>query len=454
MARSRFDSVLRTTGARRPWKSRSTAMARCTGWCTCSSPSPTEALRCGKSSMASTTARATNGRYVRLKPSWSFHADLWARRTRSTPSKSTSMAVSTWGEVCWERTMCSPVRLRMLFRGSMEVPSAVAFTRIGARGAGAAAAAGAGGAGAGVVPALDSAAARTSLRVMRPPGPVPVRAAGSRSCLWMRRRTSGESTRPPPTSAGPTCGGGRRRPATGAAGDSGAAGRRGLAGWSRNCGCRGLGRRFGGARPERWLAGAGSGSAGTAAGAPAPSPRTANRVPTSTVSPSATMISWSTPDAGEGTSESTLSVDTSKSGSSTSTRSPTALNHWVIVPSVTVSPNWGISTSAMCPLSSSTRLAVQSSTREGQDRLPEVLRQRRVGWMNGATSSTVASQFTARYPWPSCSVTQGPTMCTPRICPARPSASLTAMIFTSPSASPMIKARPLPPRRCLTVATS
>ncbi len=70
-------------------------------------------------------------------------------------------------------------------------------------------------------------------------------------------------------------------------------------------------------------------------------------VPTSTVSPSGTRISWSTPEAGEGTSESTLSVDTSNRGSSTSTWSPTALNHWVIVPSVTVSPSWGISTSAM-----------------------------------------------------------------------------------------------------------
>ncbi len=37
--------------------------------------------------------------------------------------------------------------------------------------------------------------------------------------------------------------------------------------------------------------------------------------------------------------------------------------------------------------------------------------------MNWASSSTVASQLTARYPWPSCSVTQGPTMWTPRIRP-------------------------------------
>ena len=44
---------------------------------------------------------------------------------------------------------------------------------------------------------------------------------------------------------------------------------------------------------------------------------------------------------GEGTSVSTLSVDTSNNGSSAATASPTALNQRVMVPSVTVSPNWG-----------------------------------------------------------------------------------------------------------------
>jgi hypothetical protein len=73
---------------------------------------------------------------------------------------------------------------------------------------------------------------------------------------------------------------------------------------------------------------------------------TAKRTPTSTVSPSGTRISLSTPAAGEGTSESTLSVDTSKRGSSRATVSPTAFIHRVIVPSVTVSPSCGIVTSA------------------------------------------------------------------------------------------------------------
>src|SRR5580693_902680 len=95
---------------------------------------------------------------------------------------------------------------------------------------------------------------------------------------------------------------------------------------------------------------------------------TASRSPTSTVSPSGTRISVSTPAAGDGTSESTLSVDTSKSGSSRSTESPTPFIQRVIVPSVTVSPSCGIMTSAK----------VQSPSGQCQHRLAEGLRQRRV----------------------------------------------------------------------------
>jgi hypothetical protein len=61
--------------------------------------------------------------------------------------------------------------------------------------------------------------------------------------------------------------------------------------------------------------------------------------PTGTVSPSFALISVNTPATGDGTSVSTLSVETSKSGSSAATVSPTFLNHFVMVPSVTVSPS-------------------------------------------------------------------------------------------------------------------
>ncbi len=49
----------------------------------------------------------------------------------------------------------------------------------------------------------------------------------------------------------------------------------------------------------------------------------------------------STPEAGAGISVSTLSVDTSSSGSSASTRSPSAFSQRVTVPSVTLSPSAG-----------------------------------------------------------------------------------------------------------------
>ena len=59
------------------------------------------------------------------------------------------------------------------------------------------------------------------------------------------------------------------------------------------------------------------------------------------------------PLTGEGTSESTLSVETSKRTSSSATSSPTRLCHLVMVPSVTVSPSCGIVISANVETSSS-----------------------------------------------------------------------------------------------------
>jgi hypothetical protein len=50
------------------------------------------------------------------------------------------------------------------------------------------------------------------------------------------------------------------------------------------------------------------------------------------------------PAAGEGISVSTLSVETSSSGSSTSTRSPSFFSQRVTVPSVTLSPRRGMVT--------------------------------------------------------------------------------------------------------------
>jgi hypothetical protein len=72
---------------------------------------------------------------------------------------------------------------------------------------------------------------------------------------------------------------------------------------------------------------------------------TAIFVPTATVSPSCARICVSVPEPGLGTSVSTLSVEISSSGSSASTCSPSAFSHFVIVPSETETPIWGITTS-------------------------------------------------------------------------------------------------------------
>ena len=72
---------------------------------------------------------------------------------------------------------------------------------------------------------------------------------------------------------------------------------------------------------------------------------TATTVPTETVWSSSTRISARKPAAGDGTSESTLSVETSSRGSSASTASPTDFSHVVTVPSVTDSPRAGMRTS-------------------------------------------------------------------------------------------------------------
>ena len=66
-----------------------------------------------------------------------------------------------------------------------------------------------------------------------------------------------------------------------------------------------------------------------------------------TVSPSATSRERTHPAWAEGTSVSTLSVDTSNRGSSVATCSPSFLSQRVTVPSVTVSPSCGIATCSM-----------------------------------------------------------------------------------------------------------
>src|SRR5258705_104815 len=77
---------------------------------------------------------------------------------------------------------------------------------------------------------------------------------------------------------------------------------------------------------------------------------TAMRVPTSTVSPSATSSSRTVPDAGAGTSVSTLSVEISTIVSSAFTASPTCLRQVTTVPSDTLTPICGMTTSTSVPV--------------------------------------------------------------------------------------------------------
>ena len=134
--------------------------------------------------------------------------------------------------------------------------------------------------------------------------------------------------------------------------------------------------------------GVGGAFTGSASGA---APIRARTCPTSTRSSVAARISDTTPAIGDGTSVSTLSVDTSNRASSTSTVSPTFLNQRVIVPSVTVSPNWGMVTSAIGAPQPCSARPVSDSTVSPKSSLMVGW-----GWIRLATSSTVASQLTAR----------------------------------------------------------
>src|SRR5690606_23625998 len=105
-----------------------------------------------------------------------------------------------------------------------------------------------------------------------------------------------------------------------------------------------------GAASAAGASGAAAGSAAGAAGAaaePDPSPTIASCAPTSIVSSSSAKIASRTPETGDGISVSTLSVETSSSGSSTSTVSPTCFSQRVTVPSVTLSPSAGRTTEVL-----------------------------------------------------------------------------------------------------------
>jgi hypothetical protein len=250
---------------------------------------------------------------------------------------STSIADVTCAEVSSERRMCSAIPRLIALIGSSDSPGACGSWLEGL--AGGVTTAGAGGVAGAVGPASpallragppDSRKAWMSFLVTRPPVPVPGTWAGSIPCSDAMRATTGETNDFPfsPGATGCAC-------ATGSACTTGSAGR---------------------ATGSATSVAAGSGAgAATGAAAPASPPIRASTVPTSTVAPSSTRISLTTPEAGDGTSVSTLSVEISSSVSSASIWSPTCLFHFVTVPSETETPICGITTSTAVPVAISTR---------------------------------------------------------------------------------------------------
>ncbi len=168
---------------------------------------------------------------------------------------------------------------------------------------------------------------------MRPLGPDPAKAGRLIPRSAARRRASGVTRTPPGSAAGPKFRSGVRTALNGSRSRltiTGAA-----AGGAPVSGC--------GASSG---AAAGAGSVVLADSAEfdaSPSARTiATTVPTGTTSPAGTRISAIDPSLVAGTSIVVLSVSISKSTSPDETRSPTAFCQEMIVPSVTVSPSWGI----------------------------------------------------------------------------------------------------------------
>ncbi len=108
--------------------------------------------------------------------------------------------------------------------------------------------------------------------------------------------------------------------------------------------------------PGASSAAAGSAAAGSAAGDtvplgwPSPACMRQTTVPTATVSSGSTSSSTTVPATGEGSSASTLSVETSTSGSSFATVSPGLTSHSSTVPSATESPISGMATSTSSPV--------------------------------------------------------------------------------------------------------
>jgi hypothetical protein len=265
---------------------------------------------------------------------------------------STSIALVTCADVSSERRMWSAMPRRIALIGSSCSPTCAVTGAAGALGAGAAGAGAAGVAAGAACFAWPPCSMnwRMSFFVTRPLRPLPVTWPGSTPCSAAIRATTGDTKLLPfpLASSSPVV----SAAAAGAGFTSSTVSAVGVV-------------------PTESLAAFASAAAGAVAGSgisplppsdegatSAPSGAiTASFVPTSTVSPSWTRISASTPVAGAGTSVSTLSVEISSSPSSAAIGSPTCLSHFVIVPSETETPICGMTTSVAPATATSSRPA-------------------------------------------------------------------------------------------------
>src|SRR5262245_59240098 len=190
--------------------------------------------------------------------------------------------------------------------------------------------------------ATPGTARSTSAATIRPCGPEPEIRERSMPRSPARRRASGVTAAPVASFAGPKFRSGVRTAWNGSIGGAG----RGI-----GVECTATGAVAGIVRGG--ATGAFGGGLAAAGGAAAPAPEiTATTAPTFATSPTLKRISVSVPLVVEGTSMEVLSVSISNRLSPGFTASPAVLNHFVILPSATVSPSCGIRTSIYFPVSS------------------------------------------------------------------------------------------------------
>src|SRR5829696_8868441 len=386
-------------------------------------------LTVGYSLMAATRARTANGMGDSDTPSRCLNSSLARSRRRITLVMSISTALVSWALTWSEATIRWAMTLRVRVAGTTcsRRPLASGTATWGAAGGavdcrsrpgppaatlpvGGPPSAGWGSAlAAGRWPGCSPRCwtnASTSSRRTRPPLPLPLTWLRSMSCSRARRRTSGDTPAAALPSPLPFP---DRAAALSRPGRSLAAGR------------------ASGSPP--W-----SPSPASSASPPPPPPITASSAPTSTVSSAWTLIDWRTPATGEGTSVSTLSVDTSNSGSSASTWSPSCLSQRVMVPSVIDSPSSGMVTVVLLPSPEAPALGRSSGSSAGG--ASEASSSPPASAAVASRSSSPPASSLPSSGWAASSAVSSPEPSPPSACASWPSPDASASPPPSPPPSP------------------